>query len=484
MDILDHPDARPLLRDAELPAAAVAACARRLDAFAARYLPLFIRAEQRGHALTVLRGKLTGLQRKTTEPIATQVGQKRRPLQLFVGAGAWDDTAVAGALRRHVAEEIGADDGIYIFDGSAFPKKGADSCGVARQWCGRLGKKENCQVGVFLAYAAPRGRALVDGRLYLTEDWAADRKRRAATDVPQPVGYQPKWRLALELLDRARPELPGRWVTGDDEFGRCTVLRGELRRRRLSYVLDVPCNTLVRDPHERRPPARPGGRPRRPLFERADQWVARQSAGRWRTVRLRDGSKGPVAVRVLLATVQTKDEDGRVGPRERLVVIRSTETKPQTWYTLSNARDARRAELARVHAARHGMEELLAEGKGEVGLADYEVRSWVGWHHHVTLTLLALWFLQLEKLRLGGKNASHHGAPGTAGVHGVAPGAGRQPSADRGRGQPGAAAERGGADPPLAPGHWPTAATQAAPVGKMPLQTEVTLTRTVELQSS
>ena len=440
MPILDHPAAQPLLRDAELTPQAVASCAGRLEDFAARYLPLLTRREQRQHALTVLRGKLTGLQRKTTEPIAHQVGQKRRPLQLFVGAGAWDDDALAGALRRHVAEEIGDADGVYVIDGSAFPKKGEDSCGVARQWCGRLGKKDNCQVGVFLAYSAVRGLALLAGRLYLTEAWAAAAKRRAATYVPRDVVYQPKWRLALDLLDRVRPDLPGRWVTGDDEFGRCTALRAELRQRRLAYVLDVPCNTLVRDPQERRSPRQPGGRPRRPQFERVEAWVARQPAGRWRTVRRRDGSKGPVTRRVLLASVQTKDEDGRVGPRERLVVLRSCEVKPQVWYALSNARHAQRAELTRVHGARHGMEELLAEGKGEVGLADYEVRSWVGWHHHVTLTLLALWFLQLEKLRLGGKNTGHHGAPGAAGLHGTAPRAGRQSRPNRGPNQPSAAA--------------------------------------------
>ena len=108
------------------------------------------------------------------------------------------------------------------------------------------------------------------------------------------------------------------------------MLRAELRQRRLRYVLDVPCNTLVREPTARRPPRQPGGKPRRPLFERVDQWVARQPAGRWRTVRVRDGEQGPLRVRVLLATVQTKDEDGCVGPQERLVVLRSVEAKPRT----------------------------------------------------------------------------------------------------------------------------------------------------------
>src|SRR5438067_7051728 len=140
MDILDHPQAQALLADADLSPAAVAACEAHLAAFARRYLPLFLRTEHRDHALTVLRGKLTGLQRKTTEPIATAAGQKRRPLQLFVGAGGWDDRAVLDELRRHVKEELADPDGVFVLDPSTFPKKGDASCGVARQWCGRLGK--------------------------------------------------------------------------------------------------------------------------------------------------------------------------------------------------------------------------------------------------------------------------------------------------------------------------------------------------------
>jgi SRSO17 transposase len=440
MDILDHAEAQALLQDAELPAAAVRSCAGRLTAFAQRYLPLFHRAEQRDHALTILSGKLTGLQRKTTEPIATQAGQKRRPLQLFVGAGAWEDQAVLAELRRHIAEELADPDGVFILDPSAFPKKGDDSCGVARQWCGRLGKVDNCQAGVFLAYASRRGQTLLDARLYLDEDWADDRQRRAKTHVPPAVVFAEKWRIGLALLDRARADLPGGWVVGDDAFGRCTELRAQLRQRRLRYVLDVPCNTLVRDVAERRPPRRPGGRPLLPAFERIDQWAARQPAGRWRTAQVRDGEKGAIAVTVLLATVQTKDEDGRVGPSERVAVLRSGEPKPRTWYALSNAREARRGEVARVHGTRHRVEELLKEGKEEVGLGHYEVRSWVGWHHHMTLTLLALWFLQLDKLRLGGENPGRDSAASAGPVHGTAARAKSQRGADRGGGQPRAAA--------------------------------------------
>jgi SRSO17 transposase len=440
MDILNHPQAQALLADAELSADAVRSCADRLTCFVQRYLPLFHREEQRGHALTILRGKLTGLQRKTTEPIATQAGLKRRPLQLFVGAGGWDDRAVLTELRRHIAEELADPDGTFVLDGSGFPKQGQDSCGVARQWCGRLGKVDNCQVGYFLAYAAPRGKALLNARLYLPQDWASDAQRRAKAHVPEGVVFQEGWRIALALLDEARAGLPGRWLAGDDEFGRCSALRAQLRHRRLHYVLDVPCNTLVRDVAERRPASRPGGKPRRPRFERVDQWVARQPAGRWRKVQVRDGDKGPIEVKVLLATVQAKDEDGGVGASERLVVLRSCDQKRKTWYALSNARQARRAQLARVHGAQHRVEELLAEGKGEVGLGHYEVRSWRGWHHHMTLSLLALWFVELERLRLGKKNAGGDGATGAGDLHGAAPGAASERGADRRGGQPSAAA--------------------------------------------
>jgi SRSO17 transposase len=440
MDILDHPDARALLADAELTPQAVRSCADRLTAFAQRYLPRFYREEHRGHALTVLRGKLTGLQRKTTEPIATAARQKRRPLQLFVGGGGWDDRPVLRELRRHVAEELADPDGVFVLDGSGFPKQGDESCGVARQWCGRLGKVDNCQVGYFLAYAARRGCALLDARLYLPKDWASDPKRRAKTHVPEGVAFQEGWRIALDLLDAARGAVPHGWVAGDDEFGRCSALRAQLRRRRLRYVLDVPCNTRVRDPGERREPSRPGGKPRRPLFERVEHWVARQPAGRWRTVKVRDGAKGPLERKVLLASVQTLDEDGCVGPTERLVVLRSGAKKPKTTYALSNARAARRGEVARVQGARHRVEELLEAGNGEVGLSHYEVRSWVGWHHHMTLSLLALWFLELERLRLGGKNAGGDRAAGAADLHGAAARAEPGRGAGRGGGERGAAA--------------------------------------------
>ena len=325
-----------------------------------------------------------------------------------------------------LAEELGDPQAVLVVDGSGFPKKGTASCGVDRQWCGRLGKIENCQVGVFLSYAAPGGHAPLDRRLFLPKDWAADRQRRRQTQVPPDVVFQEQWRIGLDLLDRSGPDVPHGWVTGDDEFGRATAFRAELRLRHERYVLDVPANTLVREVVVRLDGTRPP-------FERADVWAARQPASRWKTVTLRGGTKGPLKVRVLKRRVQTKEDDGHVGPTETLTVLRSLGAEPQTWYTVSNAsRRERRATLARVHGERHRVEEVLHEGKGEVGLGHYEVRGWVGWHHHMTLALVALWFLTLERRRLGKKNTGSDPRAGAAGLQLPAAQPAARPGTNRG----------------------------------------------------
>src|SRR5208283_4362748 len=183
----------------------------RLAKFLERYLPLFYRQEQRELAEVVVQGKLSNLQRKTAEPIAYAADRERKPVQHFVGGGKWDDEAVMAELRQHVGEEIGDANGIFVVDGSGFPKKGTASCGVARQWCGRLGKVDNCQVGVFLAYATARGYAPLDRQLYLPRDWASDKKRRKAARVPKGVTFQEGWRIGLGLLDRSGSGLPFGW---------------------------------------------------------------------------------------------------------------------------------------------------------------------------------------------------------------------------------------------------------------------------------
>jgi len=240
---------------------------------------------------------------------------------------------------------------------TSVPKKGDDSCGVARQWCGRLGKVDNCQLGYFLAYVASRGKALVEARLYLPAERVADTAHRNKTDVPKDVAFQEGWRIALDLLRRCSRELPHAWVAGDDEFGRCSELRLLLRVARERYILDVPSNSQVRDLGERRPAAGEGGAERRSLFERADAWAERQPKGRWRKFRLRGGEKGPRQVKALQQWVQTKDEGGVIGARERLVVLKTCAKDPQVWYTVSNARkEVPLAEVVRARGEQHGVE--------------------------------------------------------------------------------------------------------------------------------
>jgi SRSO17 transposase len=396
MSLLEHPTAQALLADAEISAASVRGCRHRLERFLRRYLPRFYREEQRALAAVVVQGKLSKLERKTAEPIAYLAGLERKPVQHFVGAGLWDDEAVMTELRRHVAQEWADPDAVLVLDPSGFAKKGTASCGVARQWCGRLGKIENCQVGVFAAYVSAAGYAPVDRQLYLPEDWADDAQRRLLTHVPEEVIFQERWRIALTLLDRVGHDLPFGWVAGDDEFGRASAFRAQLRFRGRRYVLDVPCNTLIRDLSEAPAPGQ-----RWPPWRRVDEWAKAQPSARWRKMGTGDGAKGPKVVRALEAWVQAKDEDGRPGARERLVVLRTLDREPQVWYSLSNAKsEVALGDVVVAHGRRHGIEEMLQAGKGEVGLGHYEVRSWVGWHHHVTLSFLALWFLILEKGRL------------------------------------------------------------------------------------
>jgi SRSO17 transposase len=429
MSLLDRPEAQALLADAEVSATDVRGCRDHIARFLKRYLPLFYRQEQREHAGAFVRGLLSGLLRKSVEPIAAQAGVPRKNLQLFVGCGVWDDETVMAELRRHVREELAEPDGVIVIDPSAFPKKGSHSCGVARQWCGRLGKKENCQLGVFLAYVSSKGHAPLDRRLYLPKDWVNDPVRRAECHVPADLTY--------DLLRRSRPDLPHKWVVGDDEFGRASEFRAALRADGERYMLDVPCNTNIRDLDGRRPPRKKGckGCKRKVPFVRVDTWARKLPADRWTRLTIRAGDKGPLEVEAVSARVCAKLKR-RIGPEERLLVMRTLDPKPDWTYSMSPAAaDEPLVELVRARSSRHQIEEVLQEGKGEVGLGHYEVRSWVGWHHHITLALLALWFLILERGRMGGKNPGGDGVADAGDLHRIAPQASPDGAGNRRGGQ-------------------------------------------------
>ncbi|MFO0950004.1 MAG: IS701 family transposase [Isosphaeraceae bacterium] len=446
-----------MLAQAEVSPELMHGLPERLEAFARPFAESLAGPRQRRHVAEYLAGLLSGLERKTGEAIAYLHGQERQGLQKFVGEAPWDHGPMLAALARQVGEGLGEPDGVLVFDPSAFPKKGAKSVGVARQWCGRNGKVDNCQVGVFMAYVSRKEHALVNLRLYLPGEWTKSRDRLREAGVPGGVKFRTRHQLALEMLDECGGRLPHGWVAGDDEMGRSSKFRGGLRGRNERYLLAVPSNTLARDLDA--PPPGYSGRGRRPMspFSRLDRWRAALPEGAWARVDVRDGEKGPLVVEVVKRRVQPRTETGGTGPEELLFVTRerlSDGTYKHDYY-LSNADPGvPLAELARVSKAAHRVEECFERAKGEAGLADYQVRNWPAWHHHQTLSLLAAWFLNEEARR--GKNPDPRADGAATAATGLGPDRGapgsEQPAVPLPPRHPLAAPERAGAavPPPVA----------------------------------
>jgi len=276
---------------------------------------------------------------------------------------------------------------------------------VARQWCGRHGKLDNCQVGIYMAYATRQEHAIVNTRLYLPEEWTKDRARCRAAGVPKATPFRTRHELALEMLDEHGSLLPHAWVAGDDEMGRPLSFRQELSGRGERYLLAVPCNTLVRDLDAA--PPKYSGHGKHPLnpFVRVDRWCGLLPAAAWTTIEVRDGEKGPLTVDVVKRRVRARTPTGGTGPEELLCITRERQadgTFKHDYYLSNAASDISLKELARVAKAEHRIEECIKRAKSEAGLGDYQVRTWRAWHHHQTLALLAAWFLNQETRR--GKN--------------------------------------------------------------------------------
>lgn len=375
---------------------------RDLGKFLRSYLPLFGRKESRLNAKREVWGLLSDLPRKSIEPVANRLNVARRPLQRFVGAGPWDDNLILDRLCTQVGTELGRADGFLIVDSSGFSKKGEESVGVARQWCGRLGKIENCQVGVYLSYASEEGHTLIDHGLYLPKSWADDKARREKCHVPEDVVFKTGWELADDMLVARSGKMPHGWVLGDDAFGRVNAFRDRLRDRSDRYMLDVPSNTRVKTLGQK-----PGRGGRTSNAKSARKWAKHLPEKKWGVYTVRNGTKGPLQVRVAWTRVLTKrDPSDKKSPWDReeiLLVLRTVEKKSRTKYCLSSAgEDTTEAELVRAACARYTIEDCIERAKGEVGMAQYEVRSWTGWRHHMTLALLASWFLVRQNRRLQG----------------------------------------------------------------------------------
>jgi SRSO17 transposase len=371
-----------------------------------------------------LQGLLSHLPGKNAEDIATFVAVQRQVMQAFIGTAPWDHRPLIEVLVAQVADRLGEPNGIIAFDPSSFPKRGTHSVGVKRQWCGHRGKVDNCQVGVFMGYVSEHDHALLDFRLSLPEEWACDEQRRQACHVPPEVRYHTRQEQCLEMLDEWRAQVPHGWVTGDDEFGRYTRFRHELRERGERYVLGVPCNTTICDLEA--PSPKYAGRGRRPKapWQSVTAWRQSLAPRVWRRCTVRDGEKGPVEIEMVTRRVQTLIERKRTGPEEWLIVTRrpladdrtlearasrdaldqDTRYRYQYYLTPTDGcgvvfKDPSLGELARVIKAGTCIEASFKRGKGEVGMDAYQVRTWEGWHHHMALSLLAVWFLIGETRR-------------------------------------------------------------------------------------
>ena len=391
-----------MLAECEVAPQVFSGVVERLAEFVEPFAQRLKQPAQRKHATDYLSGLLSDLERKNVESIAYRHDQDRGTLQHFVGSAEWDYRPLMTELARQVGAELGEDDGVIVFDPSAFAKQGQKSVGVARQWSGRLGKVDNCQVAVYMGYVSRINHALVNTRLYLSQEWASDRARRKAAGVPKQVRFQTRHEQALEMLQEHGHLLPHAWIAGDDEMGKVPEFRSQLHARFEQYLLAVPSNTLVRD-LDAPPPEYCGRGPvAKQPFQRVDKWRDALGDEAWTRINVRGGDKGPLEVEVATCRVRTKIKQRIMTYDETLVVVRTLNEEGATKYDFyfSDApRETTVKEFARVALAAHRIEEAIQRGKSEAGLSHYEVRNWRGWHHHQVLSLIATWFLVREAQR-------------------------------------------------------------------------------------
>jgi len=387
-----------------------------------RFARLFGRKEPRAHSLVYLKGLMSDQKRKSVEPIALQFarGPNGRAatqnevvaLQEFLTRSLWEASGVFQEIQAVFSEElvpttaqwsIGT---VGVIDESGFVKAGTESVGVARQWCGRLGKTANCQVGVFLTGVTPGGTAMLDAQLFLTEEWIADKARRKKTRVPPEVKSQSKPQIAAEMMRRAvaTGHVHFDWITADELYGSSGEFLDALEEMHLRYVVEVKKNTVVWtvDPATL-PGAFPGPKRRRKLGSykyQQVQSVEEVAAGlppeAWQPLLLREGAKGPLVHEFAVVRVWAM-RHYKPGPPIWLLLRRTTEKTDLKYYVSNAGKETRWQNMALAGAARWYVEEGLEDGKMHLGMADYEARSWSSWHHHMALVALAHLCVTLTK---------------------------------------------------------------------------------------
>jgi SRSO17 transposase len=412
----------------------VAALAEDLVAYHAHFAPLFVRSEQRQWALIYLHGQLLDLDRKSIEPMAlAHPDGNVQAMQQFISLGTWDDAVVLKTHQQLVADTLGdPETGVLILDGCDFPKQGTHSVGVARQWCGALGKVANCQASVLACYASQHGYTLVDRLLYMPEKWfsPAYQDRREKCGVPADLTFQTQPELAWKLIERLHTEqvLPFAWVIGDEHFGNNPILLDRIAAAQLCYLMEVPHDTLVwgeRPATVVPPPSGQKGRPPHrarlvadaPAPERVDA-LAVDPTLQWHYYQIQEGAKGPLIAQFAFRRVVVV-RAGLPGPDQWLVLRRSLGEGAQLKTYLSNApASTAPTTLMQKSGMRWPIELAILECKSEVGMDQYEVRGWRGWHHHLTMTLLAHHFLVRQRCLLGKKSRSVDGAASAAALAG------------------------------------------------------------------
>ena len=388
------PDVAP---DCKLTPEDIDHLADELEAFHGLFEGAFRRVEQIGLSRHYLQGLLTDLERKSVEPIALALDgpSEVRNLQRFMRDYKWDLDYLRRVYWDEASKTLAAPDGVISADSSEFPKKGTESVGVARQYCGRLGKVDNCQSGVFVGYASSRGYALLDQRLYMPEKWFSEEyeSRRRQCKVPEDLTFRTKPQIAAQSVRRVCESglFPARWIAGDTVFGNSAAFVDDLPEH-LYYLVEVVQTTKVW--------AEPlAGRKARSASRRSLSDIAQDPALPWCRRVLSEGAKGPIVGEIARLRIRLSETGGPED--ERWLFLRKDPISGKTKHCLSNAPvDVSFDEMARVSTLRWPIEQLFQENKGELGMAHYEHRSWPAWHRHMAFVALAHLFLQRTRISL------------------------------------------------------------------------------------
>ena len=377
------------------------------------FAPAFQRAEQLERSKAYLRGLLGDTPRKNVERMALDWGDKARSMQHFIGQSPWKPEPVIAIHQRLVAETLGEVDGVALIDESGVVKQGDDSVGVAAQYCGSVGKVANSQVGVYLGYASRKGYSLIEGQLFMPESWFDEEyvDKRTACGVPEEVRRQTKPEIGLELLRRAiqRGGLPFAWVTADELYGDSPAFRDGVAELNQWYFTEIKCSTLLWRCRPEVYVPEWKGRGRRPtrlcLRNPADRPVSVQELvgsipkEGWTIATIKEGSKGPIVCNFAFLRI-IESRANLPGPEIWLIFRRNLDDPTEVKFYFSNAPvDTSLIEFVRISGMRWPIEIIFEEAKGEVGFDHYEMRSWLGWHHHMLLVALAHHFLVRLRVR-------------------------------------------------------------------------------------